>query len=480
MKGIIEPGRAMRATGNSVVNSDKVSEECGVFGIYDPNGGAAHSAYHGLYALQHRGQESCGIAVNKDREIKFHRSIGLVNEAFNEEVLARLEGNMAVGHVRYSATSARDPENSQPLVLRYIKGTLAIAHNGKLINGDELKAEFERIGAIFQTSSDTETIAYAVARERINSKSVDEALFKAAKIIRGAYSGILMSPSKIMAFRDEWGFRPLCMGYAGDCIVFASESCALDAVGAKYERDIAPGEIVVVDNGEIRSLREDTTAVPSSVCILEYIYFARPDSVIQGQSVYEARLAAGRSLALEHPVEADIVIGVPDSGLVASMGYAEQARIPYTTGFVMNRYVGRSFIAPDKNSRESVVRMKLNPLKSSVNGKRVIMVDDSIVRGTTCARIVRLLREAGAKEVHVRISSPPYMWQCYFGTDIPTRTELLACNNSVDEMRKLIGADSLAFLNVNSLKGIVKDADCGFCDACFSGIYPISELDEKN
>jgi len=453
---------------------DKPYEECGLFGIYDPKGDVAHTTYLGLYALQHRGQESCGIAVNKDREIKYHRSMGLVNETFDEESLGRLEGNMAVGHVRYSATSARDPENTQPLVLKYIKGTLAIVHNGSITNRNALTAEFERSGAIFQTTSDTETIAYAIARERIDSSSVDEAVQRAMNILRGAYSVILISPSKLIAFRDRWGFRPLCMGYAGDSVVFASESCALDSVGATFERDIEPGEIVVVENGNVKSIRDNSERNPGSICIFEYIYFARPDSVIHGQGVYESRKAAGRFLATVSPVDADIVIGVPDSGLGAAMGYSEQSGIPYAEGFVKNRYVGRAFISPGKDRRETAVRIKLNPLKSNVDGKRIVMVDDSIVRGTTSARIVKRLREAGAKEVHVRISSPPFLWQCYFGTDIPTRKELLACDNSISEMQKLIGADSLAFLSVDSLKEITKDADCGFCDACFTGIYPIA------
>ena len=481
----IAPGGQHGVTGGSPVAPGKQamepgawyrpSEECGVFGVYDANGDVAHTTYYGLYALQHRGQESCGIAVNKDRNIKYHRSTGLVYEAFDNEALDMLKGNMAVGHVRYSGETNRDPENSQPLVLRYIKGTLAIVHNGRIMNGEELKEEFARTGAIFQTDSDTETIAYAIARERINSMSIEYAVQKVMGILRGAYSVILMSPKKLIAFRDRWGFRPLCMGYGkGGSIVFASESCALDAVGAKFERDIDPGEIVVVEQGKVRSLRDNTEKVKSSFCIFEYIYFARIDSVIHGQGVYGARKAAGRALALEHPVSADIVIGVPDSGLGAAMGYSEQSGIPYAEGFVKNRYVGRTFINPENKDRESAVRIKLNPLKSTIDGKKVIMVDDSIVRGTTCARIVKLLREAGAAEVHVRVSSPPFKWQCFFGTDIPTRKELIACSNSTEEMRNLIGADSLAFLNVNSLDKIVGDANCGFCDACFTGAFPIA------
>ena len=452
---------------------DKPSEACGVFGIYDANGDVSHSTYYGLYALQHRGQESCGIAVNKDRVIKFHRATGLVNEVFDEEIINSLQGNMAVGHVRYSVGATRDPENTQPLVLRYIKGTLAIAHNGSIVNGEELKEEFARTGAIFQTDSDTETIAYAIARERIDSISIEYAVQKVMGILIGAYSVILMSPKKIIAFRDRWGFKPLCMGYGKDSVVFASESCAIDAVGAKFERDVEPGEIVVVENGNVKSLRDTSEKARNSLCIFEYIYFARPDSVIHGQGVYEARKAAGRVLALEHPVDADIVVGVPDSGLGAAMGYSEQSGIPYADGFVKNRYVGRTFINPGNKERANAVRIKLNPLRSNVEGKKVIMVDDSIVRGTTCERIVRHLRESGAVEVHVRVSAPPFLWQCYFGTDIPTRKELIACSNSIEEMRKMIGADSLAFLNVDSLNKIAADANCGFCDACFTGKYPI-------
>jgi amidophosphoribosyltransferase len=322
-------------------------------------------------------------------------------------------------------------------------------------------------------------MAYAIARERIGSKTIEGAIQKMMDILKGAYSAIIMSPTKLVAFRDRWGFRPLCMGFDGDCVVFASERCAWEAVGAKFEREGEPGEIIVVDNGKIRSIKDNNHKDPNSICIFEYIYFARHDSVIHGQGVYNARKAAGMLLAKQHPVEADIVTGVPDSGIGAAMGYAEQSGIDYTEGFVKNRYVGRTFIKTEQKSREIAVKIKLNALKSNVCGKRVIMVDDSIVRGTTCARIVNLLRDAGATEVHVRISSPPFLWQCFFGTDIPTRTELIACNNSIDEVKKLIGADSLAFLDVKDLKDIVKDIDCGFCDACFTGIYPVSPLDDK-
>jgi amidophosphoribosyltransferase len=433
-----------------------------------------------LYALQHRGQESCGIAVNNDREITYYKDMGLLNEVFDSEIIERLKGNMAVGHVRYSARkTANDPENTQPLVLKYIKGTLAIVHNGNIINGDELRREYMNKGAIFQTSSDTETMAYAIACERIGSKSIEGAIQKMMNTLKGAYSTIIMSPTKLIAFRDRWGFRPLCMGFDGDCVVFASESCALEAVGAKFEREVEPGEIIVVDNGKIRSIKDNIHKDPNSICIFEYIYFARHDSVIHGQGVYNARKAAGKLLAKQHPVEADVVTGVPDSGIGAAMGFAEQSGIHYTEGFVKNRYVGRTFIKTEQKSREIAVKIKLNALKSNVCGKRVVMVDDSIVRGTTCARIVNLLRDAGATEVHVRISAPPFLWQCFFGTDIPTRTELIACNNSIDEVKKLIGADSLAFLDVKDLKEIVKDIDCGFCDACFTGIYPVSPLDDK-
>lgn len=451
-----------------------IHEECGIFGIYDPQGNCARTVYYGLYALQHRGQESCGIAAINNRELSFHKDVGLVGEVFAPETLNRLNGTMAVGHVRYATTGGTQRENAQPLTLNYVKGTLAVAHNGNLVNTKQLRTTFEYRGAIFQTTTDSELIAYAIAQERLRCDSVEEAVCQAVKGLRGAYSLLVMSPQKLIAVRDPWGFRPLCMGRRGDAVIFASESCALNAVGAQFEREVEPGEIVVVEGGTVTSIRENCESATSHMCIFEYIYFARPDSVICGQSVHEARRRAGRLLAKAYPVEADVVIGVPDSGLDAAMGYAEEAGIPYGIGLIKNRYIGRTFITPGQQSREQAVRIKLGPLKSCVDGKRVIMIDDSIVRGTTSRQIVSLLREAGACEVHMRSSAPPFIAPCFFGTDIPDKENLIACRYSVEEIRALIGADSLGFLSLEDLHKIAPDATCGFCDGCFTSRYPIS------
>lgn len=447
-------------------------EECGVFGVYDPAGDCARTAYYGLYALQHRGQEACGIAAINDRELSFHKDVGLVGDVFHEAVLDRLNGTMAVGHVRYSTTGGTRRENAQPLTLRYVKGTLALAHNGNLPHADQLRTQFEYQGAIFQTTSDSELIAYAIAQARLRCPSVEEAVCQALAGLRGAWSLIVMSPRKLVAARDPWGFRPLCMGRRGEAVVFASESCALDAVGARFERDLGPGEIVAVVDGQVCTV-QPPPAGGGHLCMFEYIYFARPDSTICGQSVHQARLRAGRFLAQEHPAEADVAIGVPDSGLDAALGYAEESGIPYGVGLVKNRYTGRTFITPGQGRREQAVRIKLGALRSCVEGKRVVLVDDSIVRGTTSRQIVSLLREAGAKEVHLRSSAPPFLAPCYFGTDIPDEEELIACRCSVEEIRARIGADSLGFLSLDALKRIAPDAACGFCGGCFTGNYPM-------
>lgn len=456
-----------------MLNDRRIGEECGVFAIYDPDGDVARSTYYGLYALQHRGQESCGIAVNNNRDISHYKDMGLVNDVFNEEILSKLNGNMAVGHVRYSTTGESMRENAQPLVLRYSKGNIALAHNGNLVNKDELAKELSVSGAIFQTTTDTEMIAYTIAKERLKSGSVEEALEKTIDRLIGAFSLIVMSPQKLIAARDPWGFRPLCMGRKGKAIIFASETCALDSIGAEFERDLKPGEIVVVKDGEIKNIETHVGKKPHTMCIFEYLYFARPDSIIEGQSAHDSRMLAGKYLAQEYPVDADVVIGVPDSGLSAAMGYAQQSGIPYGIGFVKNKYIGRTFIQPSQAMRENAVRIKLNVLKSTVEGKRVVMVDDSIVRGTTSKRIVSLLRNCGAKEVHVRSSAPPFMWPCFFGTDVPSREQLVACNYSMEGIRELIGADSLGFLSVDLLKKIIPNANCGYCDGCFSGKYPV-------
>ncbi len=449
-----------------------IHEECGVFGVYDPEGDCARTTYYGLYALQHRGQEACGIAVTNDREMSYYKDIGLVGEVFDEERLSALNGTCAVGHVRYATTGAGARENAQPLTLKYIKGTLAVVHNGNLVNTEELRTHFEYHGAIFQTTSDTEIISYAIAQQRLKAPSVEEAVNRALPMLRGAFSLIVMSPRKLVAARDPWGFRPLCIGRRGDAIMFASESCALDGVDAEFVREVEPGEIVVVEDGKMRSIR-DNCCGKSNLCIFEYIYFARPDSVICGQSVHESRKNAGRLLYRQRPTQADLVIGVPDSGLDAAVGYAEESGIPYGDGFVKNRYIGRTFITPNQSDREAAVRIKLGALRAQVEGKRVVMVDDSIVRGTTSRAITNLLRSAGATEVHLRISSPEFVAPCYFGTDIPNKEKLIACHHTVEEIRQIAGADSLEFLTMENLLQIAPDADCGFCVGCFTEQYPV-------
>ncbi len=456
---------------------DSIHEECGVFGIYDAKGerDVTLDAYMALFALQHRGQESCGIAVSDGGVISYHRDLGLVSDVFRREVLEGLgQGQMAMGHVRYSTTGTRSRANAQPLVINHIKGTMALAHNGNLTNAAELREELELGGAIFHSTSDTEVIAYTITRERIASASIEEAVERAMPRLRGAYSLVIMSPQKLIAVRDPNGFRPLCIGSLGNSWVFSSESCALDTLGAAFVREVEPGEIVVVGKDGIRSIRTHCGKAKSSFCVFEFIYFARPDSVIEGCSVHQARQRAGAFLALEHPVQADVVIGVPDSGLDAALGYARQSGIPYGVGFIKNRYIGRTFIQSTQKQRENSVRLKLNAVSDTVKGKRVIMIDDSIVRGTTCARIVRLLREAGAREVHMRVSAPPFRHCCYFGTDIDDESALIANNHSVEEIAKIIGVDSLGYLSVENVRKLAAGARCGFCTACFDGDYPVA------
>ncbi len=464
---------------------DSIHEECGVFGIYDAKGerDVTLDAYMALFALQHRGQESCGIAVSDGGVISYHRDLGLVSDVFRREVLEGLgQGQMAMGHVRYSTTGTRSRANAQPLVINHIKGTMALAHNGNLTNAAELREELELGGAIFHSTSDTEVIAYTITRERIASASIEEAVERAMPRLRGAYSLVIMSPQKLIAVRDPNGFRPLCIGSLGNSWVFSSESCALDTLGAAFVREVEPGEIVVVGKDGIRSIRTHCGKAKSSFCVFEFIYFARPDSVIEGCSVHQARQRAGAFLALEHPVQADVVIGVPDSGLDAALGYARQSGIPYGVGFIKNRYIGRTFIQSTQKQRENSVRLKLNAVSDTVKGKRVIMIDDSIVRGTTCARIVRLLREAGAREVHMRVSAPPFRHCCYFGTDIDDESALIANNHSVEEIAKIIGVDSLGYLSVENVRKLAAGARCGFCTACFDGDYPVAppKVRQKN
>lgn len=464
-------------------NQDKLKEECGVFGIYDFDGNdVASTIYYGLFALQHRGQESCGIAVSDTMgpkgKVSGYKDMGLLNEAFTPETLEKLKGDIGVGHVRYSTAGSSTRENAQPLVLNYVKGTLGLAHNGNLINAPELRRELEYTGAIFQTTIDSEVIAYHIARERLNSKTVEEAVGRAMDKIKGAYSLIVMSPRKLIGARDPFGFRPLCIGKRDNAYILASESCALDTIGATFVRDVEPGEIVIIspekglesDKGHCIKKEEHAR------CVFEYIYFARPDSYIDNVSVYNSRILAGKFLAMDSPVDADLVVGVPESGNCAAMGYSLQSGIPYGTAFVKNTYVGRTFIKPKQKTRESSVQVKLNAIREVVRDKRIIIIDDSIVRGTTSDRIVRMLREAGAKEVHMRVSSPPFLWPCYFGTDVPAKEQLIAHNRSIEEISNLIGTDSLGYLKIERLPQIVNGLE--ICTGCFTGKYPIEPPEE--
>lgn len=454
----------------------EIREECGVFGVFGKeNPTIAQSVYFGLFALQHRGQESCGIAVNSDGVFNSYKDVGIVNDVFTPDVLARLGGgSIAVGHVRYGTTGSGGRINAQPVVVNHFKGSMALAHNGNLTNAYELRREFEAKGSIFHTTSDTEVISYLITEERLKTGTIEDAVCRAMNRLEGAYSLVVMSPQKLIAARDENGFRPLCYGKTKDGTYYvASESCALDAVGAKLIRDLDPGEVLVFTDQGVRSIRNHCDEKPHTLCVFEYVYFARPDSVIEGASVHEARVKAGEILAREHKVDADVVVGVPDSGLDAALGYARESGIPYSIGFIKNKYIGRTFIAPDKKSRVNGVKIKLNPISSEIKGKRVVLIDDSIVRGTTSGRIVKLLRDAGAKEVHMRVSAPPFVNPCYYGTDIDSRDNLIACRKSIEEIAEEIGVDSLGYLSVEGVKEIARvNEKSGFCIACFDGNYP--------
>ena len=450
-----------------------IHEECGVFGVISAEpADVASVVYYGLYALQHRGQESCGIVVNDDGLFSSHKDLGLVSEVFHSEVLSGFpKGTMAVGHVRYGTTGGTNRTNCQPIEVNHQKGRMALAHNGNLSNAAKLRNELELSGAIFHTTSDTETIAYIVTRERLKLPSIEDALSSAMNILEGAYSLVLMSPQKLICARDPYGFRPLCYGKTQDGMyVIASESCALKAVGAEFIRDVEPGEIIVFGKNGIVSRKEHCNSKKKKLCIFEYIYFARPDSEIDGVSVHLSRIEAGKILAREHPADADIVVGVPDSGLDAALGFSHQSGIPYGIGLIKNKYIGRTFISPGQSTRLDQVKIKLSAVEESVKGKKVVLIDDSIVRGTTCGRIVTLLREAGAEEIHMRISSPPFLNPCYYGTDIDTRENLIACNHSVEDIAKIIGADTLGYLPVSQLSLLT--GNCDYCSACFNGDYP--------
>lgn len=448
-----------------------IHEECGVFGLMAPeNVNAAQICYYGLYALQHRGQESCGIVVNDDGVFSSHKGLGLVGEVFTKEVLGSFpRGSLAVAHTRYGTTGGTSIANTQPIEVNHQKGPMAIAHNGNLSNASELRNGLELAGAIFHTSSDTETIAYIVTRERLSAPSIEDAVSRAMDVIEGAYSLILMSAQKLICARDPHGFRPLCYGRTEDgTYVVASESCALKAVGAEFVRDVAPGEIVVFSREGVTSRREHCGRAPKKLCCFEYIYFARPDSVIDSRSVHSARIDAGRILARTRPAQADVVIGVPDSGLDAAIGYSRESGIPYGIGLIKNKYIGRTFIAPD--DRSDRVNIKLSAVEEAVRGKSIVLIDDSIVRGTTSGRIVSLLRSAGARQIHMRISAPPFLYPCYYGTDIDSSENLIACRHSVEEIARIIGADSLGYLPLEALEELCGCS--GYCSACFDGRYP--------
>ncbi|MCX7745677.1 MAG: amidophosphoribosyltransferase [Clostridia bacterium] len=462
------------------IRLDKLNEECGVFGIFDNDGlDVAKLTYYGLYALQHRGQESAGIAVNNDGNIDYHKDMGLVPDIFSENVLNGLKGQIAIGHVRYSTTGASHRENAQPMVIKYKNGKMALAHNGNLVNAAEIRENLEESGTIFQSTIDSEVIANLISRYRVTNNNIEEAIEKMMGDIRGSYALVILTPRKLIGIRDPLGIRPLCIGRIDDSYVIASETCALDAVGARFIRDVLPGEMVIISEGGLTSIQ---TKVPDTtkLCIFEHVYFARPDSIIDGASVHSARKEAGKRLAIEHPVEADLVIGVPDSGLTAAIGYSEQSGIPYEQGLIKNRYVGRTFIQPDQQQRETGVKIKLNAIKSAVEGKRIVMIDDSIVRGTTTKRIVQMLKDAGAKEVHMRVSSSPIKHSCYFGIDTPSRKQLVAASHSVEEIRNIIGADSLGYLSMEGLLETPVGSKCSFCSACFDGCYPMEVPKEGN
>lgn len=450
-----------------------IHEECGVFGVFSrERESAADIVYYGLYALQHRGQESCGIVVNDDGVFFSHKDLGLVSEVFSKDTLARLpHGNMAVGHVRYGTTGGNTRNNCQPIEVNHQKGKMALAHNGNLSNALELRDRLELSGAIFHTTSDTETIAYVITRERLTAPSIEEAVSRAMDSLEGAYSMVLMSSTKMIAVRDPHGFRPLCYGQMPDgTYVIASESCALSAVGAAFIRDVLPGEILVFTRRGVESRREHCGMKEKKTCIFEYIYFARPDSVIDGVDVHGSRMRAGEILAERFPADADIVIGVPDSGLDAALGFSRASGIPYGIGLIKNKYIGRTFISPGQGQRVDQVNIKLSPIKSVIDGKRVVLIDDSVVRGTTSRRIVKLLRDSGAKEIHMRISAPPFLHPCYYGTDIDSEENLIACHHSMEEIEELIGVDTLGYLPVETLRKLVGHE--GYCAACFDGNYP--------
>lgn len=452
-----------------------IHEECGVFGIFNPGQeAAAPSIYYGLCALQHRGQESCGIAVCDTHgprgNICQHKDMGLVGEVFHPGTLEALKGNLGIGHVRYSTTGASTVENAQPLVLSYLKGTLALAHNGNILNASKIRQQLSECGAIFRSTTDSEVIACHIARERTRTLRVEDAIYRTAQVLKGGYALVIMSPRKLIGVRDPLGLKPLCLGKRDDSYILASESCALTAVDATYVRDIMPGEIVTITKDGVHSdcrLSQEKRAH----CIFEYIYFARLDSVMDGVSIYDARVRAGMALAASFPADADLVVGVPDSGLAAAAGYSKASGLPFALAFHKNSYVGRTFIKPTQKERESAVHMKLAVLQNVVKDKRIVLIDDSIVRGTTIAGLIEMLKKAGAKQVHVRISSPPFLYPCYYGTDVPSNDQLIASSHTTDEICDRIGADSLHYMKIEDFH--LMTGDLPLCKACFDNRYPI-------
>ncbi len=461
-----------------------IHEECGVFGIFNRfrEHNAAQTTYLALYALQHRGQVSCGIALRNGKDVKCITGEGTVPDFFNKEKLEALvtngKGDVALGHVRYSAKGEEDECNSQPMVMNYARGMVSIVNNGCLVNTRQLRTELENKGAVFQTNSNAELIVHSIARHRLETECIEKAIELTMNEIEGAYSFILMSPKKLVAVRDPHGFRPLCLGKLGESYIVASESCAIQSLGGTFIRDIEPGEILVIKNDEIYSNKAHC-GKKTSLCIFEHVYLARPDSVIDGASVHRARLNAGKFLAQEHPVEADVVCGVPDSGIDAAIGYANESKIPFGLGLIKNRYIGRTFIQTSQAQRERSVQIKLNPLSNELEGKRIVLVDDSIVRGTTCAKLIKRLRDAGAKEIHMRISSPPFVNPCYFGTDINSKDKLIACKLDLEGIREFIGADSLGYLSLESMRKVAENSKVDFCDGCFTGKYPVDVSGEN-
>jgi len=448
---------------------DKLHEECGVFGIFG-HPEASKMAYLGLYALQHRGQESAGIAAAHAERLVAHRGMGYVADVFGQAELARLPGRLAVGHVRYSTAGASKLVNAQPILIDCAHGQIALCHNGNLVNADELRDELVGEGAIFQTSSDSEVVLHLYARSK--QARPEQALIESLARVSGAYSLVLATPGQLMAVRDPHGFRPLALGRLGDAVVVASETCAMDLIGATWERDLEPGELIVADERGVRSYRPFAPA-RHAFCIFEHVYFARPDSYVFGESVNEIRTAFGRQLAREAAVEADVVVPVPDSGVCAATGFAEQAGIPMRIGLIRNHYVGRTFIEPQQSIRHFGVKVKLNPVRSILDGKRVVLVDDSIVRGTTSRKIVRMIKAAGATEVHLRISCPPTISPCFYGVDTPRRSELIAATHTLDEIKKYVDADSLAYLSLEGMLASVNSHRAHYCTSCYTGRYPV-------